>query len=112
MKTLHHKLGPARREKLRSPVKRTLPFYSSPEWLALKAKVIAERGNRCEDPDHDPAQPREGRTIYGDHVVELKDGGAPLDEANILLRCGACHGRKTHAARRERHLRPPVIAQG
>ena len=40
MKTLHHKLGPARREKLRAPVKRVLPFYSSPEWLALKAKVI------------------------------------------------------------------------
>jgi 5-methylcytosine-specific restriction enzyme A len=45
---------------------------------------------------------RAGCRIYGDHILELKDGGALLDEDNVLLRCGSCHGRKTAAVRGER----------
>ena len=48
-------------------------------------KRIAARGRRCEECDR--AQCR----IYGDHIRELKDGGAPLDPANVLLRCRSCH---------------------
>jgi len=35
-------------------------------------------------------------------VVELRDGGAPLDPANVLLLCRPCHARKTNRARDER----------
>ena len=36
-----------------------------------------------------------------DHRVELKDGGAPLDRANVWVLCGSCHTRKTLAERAE-----------
>jgi 5-methylcytosine-specific restriction protein A len=26
--------------------------------------------------------------LFGDHIVELRDGGAPLDKRNLTLRCG------------------------
>jgi 5-methylcytosine-specific restriction enzyme A len=73
-------------------------FYLSPEWRALVAEIKDERGDRCEEPGC-------GRThcrIFGDHIKELRDGGAPLDKANVMLRCGSCHGKKTAAARRAR----------
>ena len=34
---------------------------------------------------------RAGMRVFGDHVVELQDGGAPLDKTNVMLRCGLCH---------------------
>lgn len=87
------------------PVKETNPFYSSAAWLTLLAAIIKERGRVCEDPKHAfnrthrlknalPDASSLGR-IYGDHIIELRDGGAPLDKSNIMLRCAVCHGRKT-----------------
>ncbi|MEI9804079.1 MAG: HNH endonuclease [Pseudolabrys sp.] len=64
--------------------------------------IIKARGRRCQDEQHDPAKPREGVRLYGDHIVEIKDSGAKLDPANVLLRCAPCHGRKTAEARAER----------
>jgi len=78
------------------------PFYSSPEWRALLARIIAIRGRHCQDLHHDPSKPRSGVRIYGDHIVELRDGGAPLDERNVTLKCGACHTRKTLSERARR----------
>jgi 5-methylcytosine-specific restriction protein A len=40
--------------------------------------------------------------VYGDHIIELQDGGALLDPANVMLRCAPCHGRKTAAERDKR----------
>jgi 5-methylcytosine-specific restriction protein A len=83
------------------PAKVTDPFYTCAAWLALVAQVKLERGARCEDPlckRHD----RRASRIFGDHVVELQDGGAPLDPANVMLRCGSCHTRKTLAVRAAR----------
>lgn len=71
-------------------------FYQSPEWRALRDRVTRQRGKRCEDCG------RTGTRIYCDHIVELQDGGAGLDEANIRLRCGSCHTRKTADARARR----------
>ena len=68
---------------------------------ALVAEIIQERGARCED----PACRFPGRTgirLFGDHIVELQDGGAPLDKGNVMLRCGSCHTRKTNAERARR----------
>lgn len=71
-------------------------FYQSPEWRALRDRITKQRGKRCEDCG------RTGTRIYADHVVELVDGGAGLDETNIRLRCGSCHTRKTADARAKR----------
>lgn len=72
-------------------------FYSSPEWRALRDRLLRERGRRCQDCG------RTGTRIFCDHVVELNDGGNGLDEANVRLRCGSCHTRKTADARARRH---------
>jgi 5-methylcytosine-specific restriction enzyme A len=81
--------------------KRADPFYLSAEWRALVADIIRERGARCEDSCcHYPG--RTGVRVFGDHIVELKDGGAPLDKTNVMLRCGSCHTRKTNAERARR----------
>ena len=85
------------------PEKTADAFYNSPEWRALKAEIIAERGLRCEDPQCERTTPPS--RVFGDHIIELKDGGAPLDKRNVLLRCGACHTRKTAEARAERTAR-------
>lgn len=81
--------------------KTTNPFYLMPEWRALVAEMIRERGARCEDPAcRYPG--RIGIRLFGDHIVELADGGVPLDKTNVMLRCGSCHTRKTIAERARR----------
>jgi hypothetical protein len=82
------------------PPKVADPFYLSPEWRALLAEIIAERGRRCEDPGCRRLTPP--TRVFGDHIVELRDGGARLDKRNVLLRCGACHTLKTAATRAAR----------
>ena len=103
LRTIGHKLKPSAR---RGPVivreKKADPFYLSPEWKALMRHLIKVRGRRCEDPRHDPIKPREGIRVYGDHIVEIADGGARLDPNNVMLRCGPCHGVKTAEARAAR----------
>lgn len=70
-------------------------FYQSPEWRALVARIKHERGPWC-------CKCGSGKRIIGDHIVELKDGGAKLDEGNVQLLCHACHQRKTADARARR----------
>src|SRR5450759_666400 len=72
------------------------PVYQTPAWRALIAAIITQRGRRCED--HRCQTPgRTGMRVFGDHVKELRDGGALLDPANVILRCGSCHTKKTIA---------------
>ena len=35
-----------------------------------------------------------------DHIIEIADGGARLDESNLQALCFACHNRKTTAVRK------------
>lgn len=105
LRTIGQKLKPSTRTKVHVPQKTANPFYASPEWRALTEAIIKQRDRECEDPAHDVLQPRSGRRIYGDHIRELKDGGAPLDARNIMLRCGSCHTRKTAAVRAGRFHR-------
>jgi len=78
------------------------PAYQSREWKALIAAIIRERGRRCEDPACQSPNHGAGQKVYGDHVVELQDGGALLDPSNVMLRCAPCHGRKTAAESNKR----------
>jgi 5-methylcytosine-specific restriction enzyme A len=102
LRTVRARLQPSRRSLVSVQAKKADPFYLSPEWRALMREIIRVRGRRCEDTDHDDGLPREGVKLYGDHVVEIFDGGPKLDPANIMLRCGPCHGRKTAMARAAR----------
>jgi 5-methylcytosine-specific restriction enzyme A len=103
LRTIGHKLRPpARNAMISVRPKEAAPFYLSPEWKALMRHIIKERGRRCEDAQHDISKPRDDVRLYGDHIVEINDGGRTLDPSNVLLRCGPCHGRKTAAARAAR----------
>lgn len=85
------------------------PFYLSPAWRELVAAIIAERGPYCEDAKHDSSRSRgPGIRLFGDHIKERKDGGAELDRANVLLRCGSCHTRKTIEERARRMATRPA----
>jgi 5-methylcytosine-specific restriction enzyme A len=86
-------------------------FYLSTEWRNLVASLTAERGRRCEQCGR-TGEGGERVRIFGDHVRELRDGGALFDPLNVKLLCGACHATKTLAERGKRMAeRPaPVIA--
>lgn len=81
----------------KEPPKRADGFYTSLEWRALMKEIKAERPNCCERCG------RTGTRLFGDHVVELKDGGAPLDKRNVQLLCGSCHTAKTAQERAKRN---------
>jgi 5-methylcytosine-specific restriction protein A len=89
-------------QRLQPRPKTAAPVYTSPEWRSLIAAIIRERGRHCEDPRCQTPNRGAGQRIFGDHVVELQDGGALLDPNNIMLRCSPCHGRKTVAERNKR----------
>jgi 5-methylcytosine-specific restriction protein A len=88
-------------QRLQPRPKTAAPVYGSPEWRALIAGIIRDRGRRCEDPIC-KTPGRTGMRVYGDHIRELQDGGALLDPSNIQLLCAPCHGRKTAAERDKR----------
>ncbi|MGE3743436.1 MAG: HNH endonuclease signature motif containing protein [Geminicoccaceae bacterium] len=54
-----------------------------------------------------PGCGRADRRMIVDHIVELKDGGAPLARNNLRLTCFACHASKTIAERAKRMARRP-----
>jgi hypothetical protein len=54
-------------------------FYASPAWIALRDRVRREAGGRCQV----PGCGRIERGMIVDHIVELKDGCAPLDRSNL-----------------------------
>jgi len=85
--------------------KRADPFYESPEWRAFVAQLVEKRGRICEDPKCDGRTHRPGMRVFADHLIELEDGGAPLDERNVMLRCGASHSKKTAEERAKRMAR-------
>lgn len=78
-----------------TPGKRADAFYLSREWRALVRRIKAERGPYCE-------RCGSRHRVAGDHVVEIKDGGAALDPGNVELLCQGCHNGKTARARARR----------
>ena len=91
---LQPRLGAAS-ARVSSPPKTADSFYLSPEWRTLIADIKHARGAWCQDCGA-------GGRMFGDHIVEIKDGGAKLDVANVRLLCGRCHSKKTAKARAAR----------
>jgi hypothetical protein len=99
MKTRPPRLSARSRPGLTPPPKRGDRFYESGPWRALMTELIAQRGRRCENPSCQTPGRGEGGRVYGDHIVELQDGGEPLNPRNVQLLCARCHGRKTRDER-------------
>lgn len=78
------------------PPKVALPFYSTPEWIALRDRVRREARGMCQVAGCD----RRGHIV--DHIVEIRDGGAKLDRANLMYACAPCHSKKTSVERAKR----------
>jgi 5-methylcytosine-specific restriction endonuclease McrA len=76
------------------------------QYDAWRTAVNDRAGGQCQSPGCGRIEQR----MFADHIVELKDGGAPYDVANGQCLCGSCHSKKTHAAREERHARPVRFA--
>jgi 5-methylcytosine-specific restriction protein A len=80
------------------------PFMRSPAWKAFRARVALERGEVCEGKEHDPKFSRRVN-VELDHIVELVDGGAPLDRDNVRFLCKSCHKKKTNQQKSRRNER-------
>lgn len=81
------------------------PFYLSPEWRKLVDDLIRERGRRCQVCGKTHGDGGQPVRLIGDHIREIRDGGAVLDRSNVMLMCQPCHNAKTAKARAERMAR-------
>ena len=73
-------------------------FYDSPGWRKVR-QLKMNRSPFCEICS---AKNRFSCAEIVDHIIEIRDGGAPLDLENLQSLCRACHNQKTAKARLER----------
>ncbi len=66
-----------------SPERRAV--YNSSAWQKTR-RVIRERDGECAE-----CGQKENLTVH--HVIDLEDGGRPLDPTNLVTLCRPCHGR-------------------
>lgn len=78
------------------------PHYLTAEHAAWRGAVLRRARFRCEG----LGCGAHGVRLYADHVVELRDGGAPFDPTNGQALCASCHARKTARERARRHGAP------
>lgn len=84
---------------VKPPPKRVDPHYLSAEHQAWRSAVIKRAGGQCKKCG------RSGCRLFADHIIELRDGGAPFDVTNGEALCGSCHSTKTATARAARLAR-------
>lgn len=72
--------------------------YNTPAHREWRAAVIARANGHCQG----KGCIRTGVRLFADHIVELRDGGAPFDVTNGQALCGSCHTVKTVNARAAR----------
>src|SRR5690242_17323563 len=83
--------------------KATDPDLLTREHRAWRWAVLQRAGHRCEAIDDGKrCEVRAPARLFADHIVERKDGGAPLDPRNGQCLCGSHHTLKTAAARSAR----------
>ena len=76
-------------------------IYNDARWRALSEQV--RNGGECAVCGVKPPQVP---VLYADHIVELIDGGAPFDPANVQALCPKHHGIKTKAEASRRSWAP------
>lgn len=81
--------------KVHEQPKKTEPFYGTARWKKFR-KWYLSNNPMCEtcltNNKFVPAQ-------MVDHIIELKDGGNPLDQKNTQALCWSCHAKKTARVR-------------
>lgn len=90
---------------VRLPPKVKASVYDTPEFHAWRAYVVARAGYRCEWVDHGHQRCTKAwpeHRMYGDHIIELSDGGKAFDLSNGQCLCASHHELKTLAARTRR----------
>lgn len=74
-------------------------FYDSPAWRKLRRQKL-NQSPLCE------LCLKNGSftaAVICDHIIEIKDGGAALDIANLQSTCRCCHNKKTISERQKRN---------
>jgi 5-methylcytosine-specific restriction endonuclease McrA len=94
-----NRLTTVKPSRLSVPKKAADPHYLTPEHQQWRTAVLDRAGHKCEGCG------RTNTRLFADHVVELRDGGAPLEFTNGRALCGACHTRKTARERGRRQRR-------
>ena len=56
--------------------------YLTKEHVTWRFQVLARAGQQCQARDCKTPRRGFGRRLFADHIIELRDGGAPLDPAN------------------------------
>ena len=76
-------------------------FYNTTAWREARQLALVLGAFQCA---HCRCKPK---MLFVDHIVELSDGGAPLEQSNLEPLCGSCHTAKTAKARARRQAAKP-----
>ena len=89
----------------RLPPRRVDPIYNSPQFIEWRAIVISRANGQCEAIVNGQrcTKAKPSHRVYADHIIELRDGGAPFDPSNGQCLCHSHHEIKTLEARKKRH---------
>ena len=98
LRSLGNKVRPLKTSRIAPAAKTADPIYATEDYKHWRRIVIARAGGRCQGKECG----RSGVRLFADHIVELKDGGAPFDPGNGQALCGSCHTTKTAQARAAR----------
>jgi 5-methylcytosine-specific restriction enzyme A len=82
-------------------VKEVDPFYLSVKWRRFRDSYHS-RHPLCEVCE---SEGRVTPAVMVDHIVELRDGGAPTSDDNAMSMCWKCHGIKTASEQNKRKNR-------
>ena len=82
-------VAPIRGDASARSAKPTLDFYGSAAWKAIRLEVQRAANRTCQGCGKTDTR------IYVDHIVEMRDGGAPLQRSNLQALCGGCHAKKS-----------------
>ena len=74
----------------------TNSVYKTAVWQRLSRRCLARDGHRCQI----RLPGCLGVATQSDHIVELQDGGAPYDLANLQAACSFCNTSKSRRRKR------------
>jgi 5-methylcytosine-specific restriction protein A len=100
MKTAGPRLRTVDGRRVKPPEKTADQHYLTQDHRQWRAEVLRRAMFCCQWPGC--AETAFTCRLYADHIVELKDGGDPLDPANGQALCPTHHGVKTMAERARR----------